>query len=319
MFPKIFIYATIIALATASTNLYANSHYLFHEHCNNYDLTFTDERDFTERFMIFKTNLQNIKRHNSGVHNYTLGLTPFTHLTNEEFQLRFSKFTRERLPKTMILNTNAPESIDWRSKDAVTVVKNQGQCGSCWAFSTTGSIEGAHAIATGNLVSLSEQQLVDCDKTDNGCNGGLMDNAFEYVIKNGGLDTESCYPYNAVQGTCKFDKSCIGATISGYHDIQSNNDNQMMNAVAQQPISVAIYGAGYTFQHYTGGIYDDPTCYSDESHLDHGVLLVGYSKDYYILKNSWGDTWGENGYARMARGEGKNTCGLLDMGSYPTV
>jgi cathepsin L len=174
------------------------------------------------------------------------------------------------------------------------------------------------------LVSLSEQQLVDCDKGDNGCNGGIMTSAYEYVIRNGGLDSETCYPYEARDDTCRFDKSCVSATISSYGSVPSNNDKAMVETLARQPISIAIYAAGSTFQHYNGGVYDDPTCYSDESHLDHGVLLVGYGttddgKDYYILKNSWDTTWGENGYMRIARGENKNICGLLDMPCYPVV
>eukprot|EP01028_Stygiella_incarcerata_P007393 TRINITY_DN3067_c0_g1_i1.p1 TRINITY_DN3067_c0_g1~~TRINITY_DN3067_c0_g1_i1.p1 ORF type:complete len:323 (-),score=60.21 TRINITY_DN3067_c0_g1_i1:147-1115(-) len=313
----------LVPLAFAARFQDEEYHYFFSRFVNQFEKDYSLS-EFTSRFEIFKQNFDFIHEHNEKELGYTLGVNQFTDWTNDEFRAYLTKFPRPQMkaPHTHVVGA-ADASVDWRTKNAVTPVKNQGMCGSCWAFSTTGSVEGAHAIATGNLVSLSEQNLVDCDKTDNGCNGGLMDNAFDFIVKNGGIDTEECYPYEARDDTCRFKSSCIGATISSHADVPKNDDNAMMSAVSQQPVSIAIYAAGSTFQGYSGGIYDDPNCYSDESHLDHGVLLVGYGsedgKDFYIVKNSWGETWGENGYIRLARGGGRNMCGLLDMGSYPIV
>ena len=303
--------------------------YEFHRFTHQHNKQYPSYDEYMIRHKNFINNYHMIQVHNQLNHGYTLGINQFSDMSQREFKefvesskLHIDRFNQHTLTNTM--SGDVPNSVDWREKGAVTGVKNQKQCGSCWAFSTTGSIEGAYAIAKGKLVPLSEQQLVDCDKGDNGCNGGIMTSAYEYVIRNGGLDSETCYPYEARDDTCRFDKSCVSATISSYGSVSANNDKAMIEALARQPISIAIYAAGSTFQHYNGGVYDDPTCYSDESHLDHGVLLVGYGttddgKDYYILKNSWDTTWGENGYMRIARGENKNICGLLDMPCYPVV
>ena len=226
-----------------------------------------------------------------------------------------------------------PDSVDWVSKGAVTAVKNQGQCGSCWSFSTTGALEGAYSIKNGNLQEFSEQELVDCDNfknggSDHGCNGGLMDNAFAWIKKNGGLCTENEYPYvsgtTTTSGTC--DKSCTnvkGSDIISYTDVSPNSDESMMAALTKQPVSVAIQADQKDFQLYNSGVFTG----SCGTQLDHGVLLVGYgsetNEDYYVIKNSWGNTWGDNGYIKIGRGsqynDGNGQCGVLMQGSYPTV
>lgn len=233
---------------------------------------------------------------------------------------------------------NLPTTVDWREKGAVTGVKNQQNCGSCWSFSTTGALEGIYAISRGNLVSFSEQQLVDCDNgitKNHGCNGGLMDTAFSFISSNGGLCSESDYPY--VSGTSQKAESCqtsckvvSGSKISKYVDIPANSDNAMMTALVQQPVSVAIEADQKSFQMYKSGVFT-ATC---GTNLDHGVLLVGYGSqsglDYYILKNSWGvDSWGMNGYLLLGRGNdpatgkpynnGAGQCGVLGMASYPLL
>jgi len=288
---------------------------------------YNSEEEMEMRYKIFKGNMRYIEQFNAEEHSYTLGVNQFGDLTNEEFRLRHA--TRvEPVPATGVhraRGNDLPASIEWRDKNAVTKVKDQGSCGSCWAFSATGSMEGSWAIKMGNLVPLSEQQLVDCDKLDSGCNGGMMHTAFEYVIKNGGIDRADCYPYLGYDAKCKFDAKCIGAKFTSYTNVTENDDNSMMSAVAQQPISIAICASTMSFQFYSKGVFDDSRCPKDWDHLDHGVLIVGYGTDsgsgkkFYIVKNSWGGSWGEKGYIRMAHGDGRNMCGLLDYGVYPNV
>jgi len=218
-------------------------------------------------------------------------------------------------------------TCDWRGANAVTPIKNQGQCGSCWSFSATGSMEGQHSLSTGKLVSLSEQNLMDCSTAegDMGCNGGLMDDAFEYVIKNNGIDTEASYPYQAVQGKCHYNSTNIGATISSYYDIPSKNETALALAVATVgPVSVAIDAAGISFQFYRSGVYHDMFC--SQTNLDHGVLAIGIGSmhdwlgthDYYLVKNSWGTSWGQAGFIFMSRNR-DNNCGIATDSSYPIV
>ena len=225
------------------------------------------------------------------------------------------------------------EEVDWVKKGGVTNVKNQGQCGSCWSFSTTGALEGAYFVKYGVLKSFSEQQLVDCDNRKNGgkdmgCNGGLMDNAFSWIEKNGGLCYEEDYEYvsgeTRAPGVC--DNSCevdIKSKIESYTDVKKSSDEAMMEALMKQPISVAIQADEKDFQLYKSGVFTG----SCGTNLDHGVLLVGYGKkngqEYYILKNSWGETWGEGGYMYLGKGSeynnGKGQCGVLEEGSYPNL
>jgi len=283
----------------------------------------TDE--FQYRYQTFKTNARFIATHNAQNKSFTVAMNKFGDLDSKEFSklykgLAFARATiNTKAPETVV--PSIPASVDWRTKGAVTGIKNQGQCGSCWSFSTTGSTEGAHFLSGQSLVGLSEQNLVDCSGSygNQGCNGGLMDDAFQYIIANNGIDTESSYPYTAEDGTCHFSASNIGATLKGYVDVASGSESSLTDKIASVgPISVAIDASHSSFQFYSGGVYNEPDCSSTQ--LDHGVLAVGYgasgSTPYYIVKNSWGTDWGLNGYIWMSRND-NNQCGIATMASYP--
>jgi len=288
------------------------------------------------RRAIWEQNLDKIQQHNLeadlGLHTYTLGMNRFGDMTHEEFtsqmnglkvsaDARLENFDRHTFlaPSNVVL----PDTVDWRKLGYVTPVKDQGQCGSCWAFSTTGSLEGQHFASTKQLVSLSEQNLVDCSGAfgNMGCNGGLMDSSFQYIKANGGIDTEMSYPYEARNDKCRFNKANIGATDTGFVDIKARNETDLQAAIATVgPISVAIDASHSSFQFYRSGVYNEPAC--SPVQLDHGVLAVGYdttgTDEYYIVKNSWGTSWGNQGYIWMTRNK-NNQCGIATMASYPLV
>lgn len=275
------------------------------------------------RFAIFQANLDFVEKWNSEGHSHTVAMNHLADLSNEEYQrLYLGARTTVNNYQAVQETPKAYDPIDWRKKGYVTPIKDQGQCGSCYAFSAIGSAEGAHFKKTGTLVSLSEKNIVDCSAKygNQGCNGGLMTNAFDYIIANHGVDTEEAYPYKAQSGKCQFKSSNVGATLSNYTSIAQGSEDGLQKALSTEgPISIAIDASHQSFQLYSSGVYVEQACSS--SALDHGVLAVGIDTDskggdYYIVKNSWGTSWGQQGYIWMARNK-SNQCGVATMASYP--
>jgi len=329
---KFVIALALLAVATALPlgTQYSADEYesLFKTWMTKHEKTYT-VHEYADRLAAFSHNVDFVQKHMAeyqlGLHTYTVALNKFADMTSAEFKafyLGYKYVPRNSTERVKLLSGEAPSSVDWRDKGAVTPVKNQQQCGSCWAFSTTGSLEGAHFLSTGNLVSFSEQELVDCDKTDSGCGGGLMDNAFAWIKQNGGLDTEGDYPYTARDGRCDAAKKAKSAgTLSSWTDVAQSDESQLELAVAQTPVSVAIEADQSGFQMYSSGVFSG-TC---GTQLDHGVLAVGYGtengQDYWIVKNSWGASWGDQGYIKLVKGtKGKDgQCGIAMQPSYPVV
>eukprot|EP00929_Paragymnodinium_shiwhaense_P020604 TRINITY_DN1367_c0_g1_i2.p1 TRINITY_DN1367_c0_g1~~TRINITY_DN1367_c0_g1_i2.p1 ORF type:complete len:338 (-),score=91.59 TRINITY_DN1367_c0_g1_i2:296-1309(-) len=296
--------------------------------------TYATAEQEAHRRGIFEKNVEFIESTNAKNLGYELGVNQFTDLLPDEWSATYFGLTKPATPfggatylgrHERATDEALPESVDWTSKGAVTPVKNQGQCGSCWAFSTTGSLEGANQLATGKLVSLSEQQFVDCAGGfgNQGCNGGLMDNAFKYA-ETVAICTEDSYSYKAASGSCQASSCTEGLPakdVTGYKDVATNSKEDLMSAVAQQPVSIAIEADLPIFQSYKSGVLSG-MC---GAKLDHGVLVVGYGTDpdggdYWKVKNSWGTSYGEEGYVRLKRGKGgSGECGILSQPSYPEV
>jgi len=285
------------------------------EYKQQFGKTYNGDDEDQKRQQIFEQNQQLWGQHESGA---VLGATVFSDLTLEEFQALpirgLTESAASGLPSVGVHEYNGETlaaSVDWTTKGAVTPVKNQGQCGSCWAFSTTGGLEGAWQLASGNLVSLSEQQFVDCSKQNSGCNGGLMDYAFDFAT-NTAIATENTYAYTARDGTCKssFTTGIPRGGVTGYKDV-SNSASALRSALNLNPVSVAIQADQSVFQQYTGGVITSGCGTS----LDHGVLAAGYDGNTIKVKNSWGSSWGVNGYVNIDASQ----CGITTSASYPTV
>jgi cathepsin L len=297
--------------------------------------TYESDTEELVRKEIFRDNLKQIEMHNylhsKGLKTYTLGINEYTDMEPKEFVKTMNGYRMNNRSRVLnratymspLTKVQLPKEVDWRTEGYVTPVKNQGQCGSCWSFSATGSLEGQHFRKSGKMISLSEQNLVDCSVAwgNNGCNGGLMDDAFQYIKDNDGIDTEDSYPYQAVDGTCNYKAKFSGATDVGFTDIPKGDEDALKEALATVgPVSIAIDASQQSFQLYKSGVYVEPECSSEA--LDHGVLIVGYGtsegQDYWIVKNSWGPTWGLEGYIWMARNK-DNQCGVATSASYPVV
>ncbi|XP_046550355.1 procathepsin L-like isoform X3 [Haliotis rubra] len=299
---------------------------------NTHGKIFRDFETEKQRYETFKDNLLYIADHNklykNGAISFYLGINQFADMTHGEFRSYMHldhsmQRTSHGAPVHVSLADDLlPHQIDWRTRGYVTPVKDQGQCGSCWAFSTTGSLEGQHFRKKGRLISLSEQQLVDCSRTfsESGCNGGWVDYAFNYIAEYG-IELENAYPYLAHDSMCKYEGSKVVANCTGHVDIGKGSESDLKSAVGSVgPVSVAIDASHRSFQLYKGGVYSEKRC--SRTNLDHAVLAAGYGTlqglDYWLVKNSWGLSWGEGGYVKMTRNK-HNQCGIASEASYPRV
>lgn len=283
------------------------------------------------RRAIWEKNTRLIEAHNQeyelGIHSYELGMNHLGDMTIEEVAEKMlglqtpmdSDDTNTYVPDEF---EKLPKSIDYRKLGYVTPVRNQGSCGSCWAFSSVGALVGQLMKTTGQLVELSPQNLVDCVKENDGCGGGYMTNAFNYVKTNKGIDSEEAYPYVGEDQQCAYNKSGKAAACRGYKEVKKGSESALTSAVAKVgPVSVGIDAMQSTFQFYKRGVYYDPNC--DKENINHAVLAVGYGvtpkgKKYWIVKNSWGEEWGKQGYVLMARNR-NNACGIANLASFPVM
>lgn len=312
---------------------------LFQQWKETHSVAYSSPKEEALRFDQWNKNKAFVDEHNllhaAGEKTFTVGMNKFADLSGEEFAEKYLSKVRDLkgphppmcTPSTIAANSTMRAAADWRtaSPPVVTPIKDQGQCGSCWAFSTVAGLEGQWALAGNPLTSLSEQNLVDCSQNwgNFGCGGGLMDQGFTYIHDNNGIDTEASYPYTAMDGKCVFNAANVGATLSDCKDVPQGDEGALANAINMiGPMSVAIDASHASFQLYTSGVYYEPECSSQ--FLDHGVTAVGYGTDatagmdYYIVKNSWGTSWGNQGYIEMARNK-NNNCGIASASSYPIV
>jgi cathepsin F len=309
----------LISLLTLAGSVQAlgNITEMFEQFKEKFDKKYESDAEELVRFKKFVSNMELLEKLKEVDENAQYShLTPFADRSEEEmntmkgFRPSMAKKTDKKAP---ILDTSdLPDSFDWREKGAVNKVKDQAQCGSCWAFATVANVEGQNFVETGELVSLSEQELVDCSESDNGCGGGLPQSAYEDLINDDrGLELESAYSYDAQDGTCQASKSKEKVFLSGWTPVSKDEDQIRAAVMKYGPLAIGINATW--MQLYFGGISDPPTC--NPAQLDHGVAIVGWGeeagKPYWVIRNSWGPSWGEDGYYRIIRNKGK--CGLNTM------
>lgn len=322
------VYLSIIAIVLAS------DWDDFIRYKNEFQKNYESISELKLRFSYFQKNMRFIKESNAMNKSYTLGWTSFTDWNNNEFKNYVNMYKSPEFitcNESYYNNESYPIAIDWRNKGIVTNVKDQGWCGSCWAFSTTGSLEGLLGLAVKKTTSLSEEQLIDCSYNygNDGCNGGLIINSFAYVIANGGLCSEKAYPYDSSMfdyNTClSYNCSSVPYTnIKKCYTIIPKNEAALGYYISHQPISAGIQADSMAFQNYVSGIFDDKDCYRGA--INHAITIVGYNDTdknsaYYILKNSWGEKWGEKGYMKLGRnpnGTDVGICGITLRSSYPS-
>ncbi|KAM9959334.1 hypothetical protein ACTFIR_000409 [Dictyostelium discoideum] len=303
---------------------------LFEEYKTQYNKEYSSQDEHDERFINFKAARKVIATHNAKESSYKLGMNHYADLSNKEF----NTLVKPKVARPSVTGADSvhddeslrsiPSSVDWRIQNCVTPVKDQGICGSCWTFGSTGSLEGTNCVTNGELVSLSEQQLVDCAilTGSQGCGGGFASSAFQYVMEVGSLATESDYPYLMQNGLCK-DRTVTpsGVSITGYVNVTSGSESALQNAIATAgPVAIAIDASVDDFRYYMSGVYNNPACKNGLDDLDHEVLAIGYGtyqgQDYFLVKNSWSTNWGMDGYVYMARND-NNLCGVSSQANYP--
>ncbi|KAM7277081.1 hypothetical protein ACFE04_018947 [Oxalis oulophora] len=300
----------------------------FTRFARRYGKIYESEEEIKLRFRIFNQNLDLIRSTNRKRLSYKLGVNQFADMSWEEFR-KHRLGADQNCSATLKGNHKLSDALlppvkDWRDESIVSPVKNQGHCGSCWTFSTTGALEAAYHQAFGKGISLSEQQLVDCAGSYNnfGCNGGLPSQAFEYIKHIGGLDTEEAYPYTGKDGSCKFSSANVGVKVMDSVNITLGAEDELKHAVGLvRPVSVAFEVVDDGFRLYKSGVYTSTVCGSNPTDVNHAVLAVGYGEEdgvsYWLIKNSWGGDWGDGGYFKMELG--KNMCGVATCASYPVV
>jgi C1A family cysteine protease len=305
---KLLVIAALISTAFAVSTIDAQDQFV--QFMNVFNKKYESTSELFKRFNIFKDNVEFIQQHNAENHTYTLGVNEFTDLSHEEFVNTYvGKLSTENAAPLVSLDdgiiADTPNDQDWRQRGAVNPVRNQGQCGSCWAFAAVAALEGATKVGKGNLPVLSEQHLVDCSGSagNHGCGGGLPSNALNWASRNGGVCSGSSYPYTGRDGRCN--TGCTKAATTGGAGSVAASDSGLVSALNGRPVAVAIVASGRAFQSYSSGVFTGPC----PGNLDHAVTAVGYTGAAWIVRNSWGSSWGQGGYIMMARG---NTCGILN-------
>uniref|UniRef100_A0A3Q1FBS4 Cathepsin L1-like n=2 Tax=Acanthochromis polyacanthus TaxID=80966 RepID=A0A3Q1FBS4_9TELE len=294
---------------------------------------YNNQTEVAFRRAVWEKNMLLVLKHNqeasAGKHSFTLGLNYLADMTAEEINEKMNGLKLEEVNQFRndtfkdLSGRSLPQSVDWRKKGLVSPVRDQGLCGSCWAFSSLGALEGQMKKQTGSLVPLSPQNLVDCSTGDGnlGCRGGYISKAFRYIIRNGGVDSESFYPYEHQNGKCRYSVSGKAASCSNFHVLPKGDERALQAAVASVgPVAVAVNAMLPSFHLYKGGLYNVPSC--NPRLINHAVLVVGYDtdagQDYWLVKNSWGTSWGEEGFIRIARNK-NNLCGIASLAVYPTL
>uniref|UniRef100_A0A2A4J9U5 Uncharacterized protein n=1 Tax=Heliothis virescens TaxID=7102 RepID=A0A2A4J9U5_HELVI len=319
------LFACLVALAASKSSIYfhlEDAEYHFENFIREHGKEYASDEEKAERFEIFKENLRRANELNQQSEHTEFGITQFSDLTHDEF-IQFATglpanitemanscrmVTDEQVP-----NVQAPESHDWRDYNIVSRVKNQGQCGSCYTFSSTGNIESHYAKKYQKMVDLSEQQILDCDSGSGGCQGGFMTSAFSSIIQMGGIETESSYPYVARRQYCQFTPQRVVVQLSGCYQFNLRSQEKLKQLLyAIGPISIGVKAAN--FNAYRGGVMRDNVC--NYKKVNHAILLVGYGVEngvpYWLAKNSWAESFGEGGYIKFERGEGKDSCGVMN-------